>query len=134
MGWYEDNPNVYYNPEKFGLEIIGTVSWSAEPYQFNYTLVLIDPFDGRIYYGNDSGCSCPSPFEGFTSREKLTLCDGFADLADYLSTRLDKLLIEAEDNSYYLDNIPRATETKINVLEKLRQHQMNASPFQSDKE
>ena len=28
--------------------------------------------DGRLFYGQDSGCSCPSPFENFNSLADLT--------------------------------------------------------------
>lgn len=68
MGYME--PDVYMQPEHFGLETVGTVSWDDEPYQFDLTIVLRDR-DGRLYWASDSGCSCPSPFEDFTSIEDL---------------------------------------------------------------
>lgn len=54
--------NVYYNPEKYGLTIIGEVSWWQPCYGFDFTLVLMDE-EGKFWWGRDSGCSCPEPFE-----------------------------------------------------------------------
>lgn len=55
--------NIYYSPEKFGLEIVGTINWVNEPYTFNLTVVWRRPADGQLFYASDAGCSCPSPFE-----------------------------------------------------------------------
>lgn len=54
--------NPWYNPEHFGLEIIGYVDWSSGHYEFDYSAVWYRPEDGTWYYGKDSGCSCPEPF------------------------------------------------------------------------
>lgn len=65
MGY--DNPDIYYQPEKFGIKPIGEVEWDDESYQFNFTVVwqsLTDP--AVFYWATDSGCSCPAPFEDFT--------------------------------------------------------------------
>lgn len=67
MGY--NDPDLYNQPEKFGIKIIGTVEWSEPCYSFDTTVVAegVDP-DGVIYYVfSDSGCSCPSPFESYTS-------------------------------------------------------------------
>lgn len=56
------NDNVYYNPEKYGLTIVGEVSWMEPCYGFDFTLVLVDE-EGILWWGRDSGCSCPAPFE-----------------------------------------------------------------------
>lgn len=55
--------NIYYDPEKFGLETIGEIDWSSGAYEFDYTVVWKRISDGRFVYAEDSGCSCPSPFE-----------------------------------------------------------------------
>lgn len=57
---YDDN--VYYNPEKYGLTIVGEVSWMEPRYDFDFTLVLVDE-EGTLWWARDSGCSCPEPFE-----------------------------------------------------------------------
>lgn len=55
--------NVYYNPEKFGLTTVGELDYSSGSYEFNYTVVWVDD-QKNLYYDDDWGCSCPSPFEG----------------------------------------------------------------------
>lgn len=59
MSW--DN-NVYYSPEKFGLTQVECIDFSDGCYQFDYLVVWKDA-EGRLFYAEDSGCSCPSPFE-----------------------------------------------------------------------
>jgi hypothetical protein len=58
---YDDN--IYYSPEKFGFATVGEIDWSSGYYEFNITLVLRRISDGQLFYANDRGCSCPSPFE-----------------------------------------------------------------------
>jgi len=55
--------NIYYDPEKFGLTPIGEIDWLDGSYEFDLTVVWKREFDGRFVYAEDSGCSCPSPFE-----------------------------------------------------------------------
>ena len=54
--------NIFYSPEEFGLEVVGCVDYSDGCYQFDYSCVWRDA-TGQLYYAEDSGCSCPSPFE-----------------------------------------------------------------------
>lgn len=67
MGWGED---VYYNPEKFDLTPVGEVDISDGCYQFDIFAVWKDE-EGTYYWVQDSGCSCPSPFERYTKLEDL---------------------------------------------------------------
>lgn len=67
MSEYEKNP--YYNPDAFGLTTVGTVELDDESYEF-WTL-LVQEKDGKFYVNTDSGCSCPSPFEQYTTMESL---------------------------------------------------------------
>lgn len=62
--------NIYYDKEKFGLEIVNEVD-SAGDYSFDKTVIFKDK-DNNFYFASDSGCSCPSPFEDFTSVADLT--------------------------------------------------------------
>ena len=55
--------DIYYNPEHYGLQVVGEISWDDEPYQFDLTAVWTD--GDKYYWASDSGCSCPSPFESF---------------------------------------------------------------------
>jgi hypothetical protein len=67
MSW-DDNP--YYKPEAYGLEIVGDIDWDQESYEFNMTVVWKEG-RGKYYIADDSGCSCPAPFERVTSKEGL---------------------------------------------------------------
>lgn len=68
MGWH--NPDLYNQPEKFGIKTVGEVEWDDESYQFNITAVWQSKEDHKMFYwAHDSGCSCPSPFEGYTCLE-----------------------------------------------------------------
>jgi hypothetical protein len=60
--------NLYYRPEEYGFEIIDSVD-IADSYAFDILLVVRDK-EGNLYYVQDSGCSCPVPFEN-TDKEDL---------------------------------------------------------------
>lgn len=77
--------NPYYSPEASGLRTIGQVDWSDGDYQFAYTVVWQRIADGVFLYGEDSGCSCPSPFENLTDVSELTEAT-----PDQIKTHLDK--------------------------------------------
>lgn len=66
------HPDVYHQPESFGLTIIGSLYDPEACYSFN-DLIVWEHEDGRIFYASDSGCSCPSPFEDYTSLDDLEL-------------------------------------------------------------
>lgn len=78
-------PDVYYQAEHFGLLQIGEIQWSEPDYSFDIGVVWVDTA-GTLYYGQDSGCSCPSPFEDFTSLDDLEKFETVAALQE----RLDK--------------------------------------------
>ena len=63
--------NVYYNPEKFDLRPVAEIELDHESWQFNIVCVWQHTKTGEFYMGQDSGCSCPSPFEDYTSLDKL---------------------------------------------------------------
>lgn len=66
MGYYDSN--IYYSPEKFGLETVGDIDFDDD-YGFDIFVVWRETATGRLGYGEDSGCSCPSPFEDFTPED-----------------------------------------------------------------
>jgi len=55
--------NPYYSPENVGLKILKVIHLSEEAYQFDMVVVWEDLETKEVYWGHDSGCSCPSPFE-----------------------------------------------------------------------
>lgn len=65
--WAEEYYNDIYNsPKKFGLEAVGTLDLAEPFYSFDLLLVSRHLETGKFYVNTDSGCSCPSPFDGVT--------------------------------------------------------------------
>ena len=62
----EINKNPYYSPESSGLEIFDSYD-RAESCRFDTFVIWKKTDDGTLYYGRDSGCSCPIPFDDFTN-------------------------------------------------------------------
>jgi hypothetical protein len=81
--------NIYYDPEKFGLVTIGEIDWSDGCYQFDLTVVWKRESDGRFVYADDSGCSCPAPFEstGIDEVTALRKRGGLKDFKEYCAKR-----------------------------------------------
>lgn len=55
--------NVYYDPQKFGLRILCNLDGECDEYEYNTFLVFVHEESERVYWAQDSGCSCPTPFE-----------------------------------------------------------------------
>lgn len=81
MGW--DTPDVYYQPEKFGLSIVAEDDQGGS-YEFDKFVVWAD-VNRNYYWATDSGCSCPSPFEDYTSVSDLTAASAADILKAYNS-------------------------------------------------
>jgi hypothetical protein len=80
-------PDPYNQPERFGLTVVGDIEWSNYAYEFNMTVVWRDS-DGTVYWADDSGCSCPSPFEDVTTTADLNKGTKWDALA-HLQSRAD---------------------------------------------
>lgn len=87
--------NIYYNPEAFGLELVGEIEWRECYYEFDFLAVWKEK-RGQYWIGQDSGCSCPSPFEDVTDINEL---DGPYN-KDGLRKRLDWLVKDQVENGY----------------------------------
>jgi hypothetical protein len=62
--------DVYSSPADYGLTPVAELELDNESYQFNIRMAWRHA-DGRLLTARDSGCSCPSPFETYTSLEQL---------------------------------------------------------------
>ena len=76
---YRYDQNVYYFPEHFDCVIVDRLD-NSESYEFDY-FVVWKASDGTLFYGEDSGCSCPTPFEDIKSFRILT-DDNWAEFHD----------------------------------------------------
>jgi hypothetical protein len=65
------NNNPYYSPELCGLEIFTSID-TAGSYEFDIFVIWKKLDDNTLWYAQDSGCSCPTPFEDFNSLSDLT--------------------------------------------------------------
>lgn len=116
MGYY--HPDIYNQPEAFGLTLLGEVNWYDLAYEFDFSIVLVDK-DGFFYLERDSGCSCPSPFEGYTNLEelsKMTRSEVIAELQDTLSNVL------GDRDSTYNYVSPQVEQDVARVIEKINGH------------
>jgi hypothetical protein len=66
---YDQNP--YYYPQNMGLAQVGYLDDPNANYSFD-DLVVWQHEDGRVFWATDSGCSCPTPFEDYTTLESLS--------------------------------------------------------------
>jgi hypothetical protein len=112
--WYEDYySDVYANPKKLGVETVGTLNLEMQSYEFDMLLVSRDPETGKFYVLHDSGCSCPSPFETYKTRESL----GEPLDARTAAARVQARAAEAANNPYnYDDYRPDASELVAKIL------------------
>lgn len=62
--------NIYYSPETFGLETVHVADDPEAYYSFDMFVIWRDVETGALFYGQDSGCSCPTPFE-YVGRDEL---------------------------------------------------------------
>lgn len=70
MSW---GNNAYDTPEMFGLEILKVIEDPDASYDFDTMVLFRHVETGALYWAQDSGCSCPSPFEDYDSIESLSL-------------------------------------------------------------
>lgn len=88
---------VYYEWPKEGqprqFQVLACIDDPNSCYSFDYFFVFQHVPSGRVFYGQDSGCSCPSPFENdhwnspddtsFTEITKVNLDDAIKALWDH---------------------------------------------------
>ncbi len=77
--WGGYDKNVYYNPEKAGVEIVAALDPPLS-YEFDIVILVRDVKDGKLYAAHDSGCSCPTPFENVAGLHDMTPITKTSDL------------------------------------------------------
>ena len=63
--------NIYNSPENFDAEVIAVLDESNLSYEFN--MIVVWKKGPYLYWAQDSGCSCPVPFENYARIED-TIC------------------------------------------------------------
>lgn len=105
-------PDPYYDPEHFGLEPVATIDFSDGYYQFDYLAVWREKETGRLFYAEDSGCSCPSPFEGISSIADLTPVGSPDEIYSRVAFRIE--------DSYYDSEKSRLKAELLDLKSKFR--------------
>src|SRR5699024_9882982 len=77
--WDDSKPDTDY-------EGIADVEWVGESYEFDMTRVYRKISTGELFYAEDSGCSCPSPFEDVEESD-LTPITRMQDWYDHIAAR-----------------------------------------------
>lgn len=87
------NPDVYYQPEAFGLQVVAQLDLSIPDYSFDVVVVWEHKESGVLYWAHDSGCSCPSPFEEYQCLEDLNLLfsDNYEELRRFTTSAYDSV-------------------------------------------
>lgn len=118
MGW--NSPDLYNQPEAFGLTPIGEFEWEAPDYSFDFEVVWQSKEDPELFYwARDSGCSCPSPFEEFTTLDHNDVKSGTK--ADVINDLLDSLrmLKESATSSYGKSNLANAEPQILELIGRM---------------
>ncbi len=66
----EDGYYGYYD-QFVGFTKLDEIEWDNESYAFNITGVWVKDDDGTVWTADDSGCSCPTPWENLDTLERL---------------------------------------------------------------
>lgn len=77
--------NPYYNPENCDLTHIARLEDPASCYSFDTTIFVKDNPTGGIYAAQDSGCSCPTPFESVCGLPDMTLVRSIPEAAQIIA-------------------------------------------------
>lgn len=86
--------NVYYAPETYNLIPFAELELTEPDYSFDILMVWRHAEDDGLYWMNDSGCSCPSPFEDYNSVDDLYL---LATANDY--KHFEEVALTADDRA-----------------------------------
>jgi len=97
-------PDIYSDPESFGLEVFATLYEPNMSYEFNMFAVWIDRENRKLFYGSDSGCSCPSPFEKVQCIQELNELKNLKAFEDDLHSWGDSFL-DAQEISSIIDEV-----------------------------
>lgn len=67
--------NIYSEPKDFGFEMFDEINDDHASYSFDDFVIFKRILDGALFYAQDSGCSCPCPFENTTVGDLIAIND-----------------------------------------------------------
>ena len=100
--------NIYYNPEKCGLEIVDVLDERGLDYEFNTFVVFRATETNRLYWAHSAGCSCPTPFEEYR----------YASAEDHNLDEIRKETLDSFINA--VNEFPVSIDEKAETIRKVR--------------
>lgn len=97
-------------------EYVTEVQWGEADYNFDLTRVYRHTETGELFYAEDSGCSCPSPFED-TTEEDLHRIERMQDWYAHVTYRTENLY---KDHAATTDQVIYSTRVVSDHLNGLR--------------
>lgn len=99
--------NVYYDPQKFGLSVVDSLDEPDLSYEYNTLVVWKHDQSNRLYWAQDSGCSCPTPFESYTfkSPNDTNLSEITKDNIEQFETELSNFPVSSSEKAKCLSNV-----------------------------
>lgn len=107
--------NLFDYKMPVGLAYLGEISWDDGCYQFDLTAVWYSIDMGQLYYADDSGCSCPSPFENISTVEQLIECT-LSELKEHLNNQLK------HSRELYNERCKVTGDQIVAFLDKIKEH------------
>lgn len=103
---------IYCHPEDFELEVVDEIDYSSGSYEFDTRIVWKHIKTGKHYTARDSGCSCPLPFEDYTTIEDLEEIGTIDSLKTEINKELneDYKYITVKDGNEFLNNVKKSLE------------------------
>lgn len=98
--------NIYDDPQDFMLQAVGEIQWGEACYDFDLTVVWKRDIDGALVFAEDSGCSCPAPFESLKLTD-LRMATPLAEFQKHLEFR-DRGANQASDIAELLERMHKA--------------------------
>ena len=122
MGW--SNPDLYNQPEQFGLVPVGDLDDPESCYSFCDLVVWHHPETYTLYWAVDSGCSCPSPFEDFTNLKEATQVH--FDNAEEMTELEDAIRTHCNYSDEASGKIDENALDRVRLLDKIKELADNA--------
>ncbi|MES2211643.1 MAG: hypothetical protein V4490_00670 [Pseudomonadota bacterium] len=100
--------NIYYNPESCGLNQVGCLDEADLSYEYNTLIVVEEIQSGKMFWAQDSGCPCPTPFEDYR----------FVSADDNNLSALNKETLDSFINE--VKNFPATLDERQSLIRKVK--------------
>ena len=101
---YAYGEDIYNNPKMHNLTQIDGLDEPDMSYSFTMLYAWLHE-DGTVYYAEDSGCSCPSPFEDYTSLDYYNLYNSKHQDMGHLESMVKDFNSSNEEKRQFLNKV-----------------------------